>query len=250
MEVLIAMGIFTIGFVAVAAIFPSAILLQKRTIQEIESDQVAMNVRGLISARLFDESDLTADSNLSALGDLEVGFADDAAVRDFWTLSDRAYLANFAPDDSDADVGELAGYFWIPLFIDVDTTTVTSRKWEARVFVVRRNPTESYTISGPRVANDADPAEVPKVRSYDAVRSGTLAFTLNSAEEVLDPGDPILLSNGGNVRVASVDPTSDTVTIRSGVLPSGNFEVWIAPPASPGGTSPAREVIVIQEITP
>src|SRR5688572_8239180 len=50
MEVLIAIGIFAIGMVAVAAVFPTAIFLQKQTITDATSQQVARNAAAVLQA--------------------------------------------------------------------------------------------------------------------------------------------------------------------------------------------------------
>ena len=54
-EVLIAAGIFAIGLIAVAAIFPTAIQLQKQTFEEIRGDEFSKTVRALVLQRGFDE---------------------------------------------------------------------------------------------------------------------------------------------------------------------------------------------------
>ena len=50
MEVLVAMGIFTVGLVAVAAIFPTAITIQRDTVREVDGRRVAKNARATFLA--------------------------------------------------------------------------------------------------------------------------------------------------------------------------------------------------------
>ena len=52
---MIAAGIFAIGLIAVAAIFPTAIQLQKQTFEEIRGDEFSKTVRSLVMQRGFDE---------------------------------------------------------------------------------------------------------------------------------------------------------------------------------------------------
>ena len=44
LEVLVAMSIFAIGFVAVAALFPAASVLQKKTVDDLTGQQVGLLV--------------------------------------------------------------------------------------------------------------------------------------------------------------------------------------------------------------
>ena len=50
MEVLVAMGVFTVGLVAVAAIFPTAITIQRETVREVDGRRIGKNARAMILA--------------------------------------------------------------------------------------------------------------------------------------------------------------------------------------------------------
>lgn len=50
MEVLVAMGIFTVGLVAVAAVFPTAITIQRDTVREVDGRRLGKNARAMILA--------------------------------------------------------------------------------------------------------------------------------------------------------------------------------------------------------
>lgn len=50
MEVLVAMGVFTVGLVAVAAIFPTAITIQRETVREVDGRRIGKNARATILA--------------------------------------------------------------------------------------------------------------------------------------------------------------------------------------------------------
>jgi type II secretory pathway pseudopilin PulG len=50
MEVLIALGIFAVGLVAVAAVFPTAIAVQRETVRDLAGQRTVVNARGLIQA--------------------------------------------------------------------------------------------------------------------------------------------------------------------------------------------------------
>ena len=55
LEVLISIGIFAIGMVAVAAIFPTAAILQKRAVEANLAVQIADSVKAMIQARRWDK---------------------------------------------------------------------------------------------------------------------------------------------------------------------------------------------------
>ena len=50
MEVLVALGIFTVGLVAVAAIFPTAIAIQRDTVREVDGRRIGKNARATVLA--------------------------------------------------------------------------------------------------------------------------------------------------------------------------------------------------------
>jgi len=50
MEVLVALGIFAIGLVAVAAIFPTAITIQRETVREADGRRIGKNARAIVLA--------------------------------------------------------------------------------------------------------------------------------------------------------------------------------------------------------
>lgn len=252
-ELLIAMGIFTLGFVMVAAIFPTAILLQKRTIQQIESAQVAMNAKGLLRGRPYVQSQINALYGAPPVAvdqDVVLKIPNTSPVWDHWVLMERAYLGNYAPDlndgrpvaDSDPEGDpDQASYFWIPLLI----YDFSNSEWSARVFVVRRDPTVNYIDTGPDVANENDPETVPKVRRYDATGASGLTFNLTSAEDLLNPGDPVLLEDGSNATVRTIE--GNTVTLDS-IVPDVDFDVWLVAADTRTKSSPALRIVVIDDI--
>ena len=66
LEVLMAMGVFAIGFVFIAAIFPVAALLQKEAVDTINGQQASRNTQAVLqSIPVLATTDLTA-SHLTA----------------------------------------------------------------------------------------------------------------------------------------------------------------------------------------
>jgi hypothetical protein len=50
MEVLVALGIFAMGLVAVAAVFPTAIAIQRETVRDLAGQRVAVNAKSLVQS--------------------------------------------------------------------------------------------------------------------------------------------------------------------------------------------------------
>ncbi len=50
MEVMVAMGIFTVGLVAVAAVFPTAITIQRETVRDLAGQRVTANAKAMVFA--------------------------------------------------------------------------------------------------------------------------------------------------------------------------------------------------------
>ena len=55
---MLAMGIFVIGFVAVASIFPAAAILQKATVEDAVSQQFVRSATALLEGRQLSTTDL------------------------------------------------------------------------------------------------------------------------------------------------------------------------------------------------
>ncbi len=56
MEVLVALGIFTVGLVAVAAIFPTAITIQRDTVRQVDGERIGKNARAMVLAMARNDS--------------------------------------------------------------------------------------------------------------------------------------------------------------------------------------------------
>jgi prepilin-type N-terminal cleavage/methylation domain-containing protein len=59
MEVLIAMGIFAIGIIAIAAVFPTGISLQRETVRSLEGQRVAKNAHSIVQALAQEQPSFT-----------------------------------------------------------------------------------------------------------------------------------------------------------------------------------------------
>ena len=57
LEVLVSLGIFAVGLVAVAAVFPTAITIQRETVRELDGRRVAQNAKATIVAQSLNQVD-------------------------------------------------------------------------------------------------------------------------------------------------------------------------------------------------
>lgn len=241
-ELLIALGIFTLGFVTVGAIFPSALLLQKRTIQAVESEKLGRNAKAMLQAMPWDKADLDADFGTDTTEVLPL----DADRWDNWPLASRTLLADQYPSP------EIGDTFWVPLLWDADPDPGAT-DWTAFVFVLRRNPTvqdyEDPIPGGWTIANPAgtapDPVSIPKVARVDGLNGTGNGFELADAGDWLDVGDPVLISTGETGRVLDIDGSNVELDI---VGLTGTISVWFAPKPSENQAGPAREIFAVGSV--
>lgn len=274
MEVLVAVGIFAIGAVAVASIFPTAIFLQKQTIDDLELDQAVDNARAMVSSRKI---------NIAVAGPFDTQYSTDAmdapgpfgnSVQPLinagdnlfqqFGVRDRTYPSVYAPQDSSS--------VWVPVIRDSDgdpaTGGASNRVWEINVFVLQRRNDVDYSHAEALgdVAAPSDPL-YPSV-----LRVNVLAFS-NSAvlvdqfevpngtidEFQLAPAVPILDSNGTIYTIDEVDRNgggNDIIKIVGfiGANPFPPDALWIADPGGrvtgdPANRNPARRILIFTETT-
>lgn len=264
MEALVALGIFTIGFVAVAALFPAAAILQNQTISEVRAQQFSDNVRAMVKSHKFIKDDLLDTPAPDIVdGNVDIGqrvhrFNYTAAGYADWTLRDRSYPVRTTDP-------LLNDFYWVPLVRDADTQA-DSHEWQVFIFVLRREPGASYSqteIGDPAGADTANPNDfddkgtpapgddtfpVPKVRrltGFTAAQGSTTITNIPNASNIFKIGDWLLDNNGVVYRVTAVTPPS-TIGINSFITASPNpvTELWYADPGT-GGRSPARRIIVL-----
>jgi len=247
-EVLIAIGIFAIGLIAVASIFPVAILLQKQTVQEIEATHFGENARAIVAVRGFVESesvwdafDNDADVASPTIDGPDVVTPLPAGAMADWSLADRSYNALEPTDERRV--------FWVPLCYDSDPSG--DNAWQVFVFVVRGERDATYDRSSGTYANPStDPDYVPSVRRMTVdITGGTRLtnFDGNGADSnnprLIRPGESIVDQDGFVYKVSDAD--NDGITV-DGVIPgSGTINIWYAAPASPGESSTFVKLITL-----
>jgi len=228
-EVLVAIGVFAIGMVAVASIFPVAILLQKQTVEQLEADHFARNARALVAARGFTSAtwDSVENDDAGSGPDAVAPLPDDALAD--WSLADRSY--DTLEDPTNREV------FWVPLVYDADPAN-DAYAWRVYVFVVRAEEGKTYT----KVAADANPTGEPAIVPAVKVQTTTLAvtgsivnrFDFTNADDAITPGDQIVDQDGLVYTAFLVDNNGVQV---EGVIPGttgSNVDIWYAAPRNNG----------------
>jgi len=205
MEVLVAMGVFTLGFVAVAAIFPSALLLQKRTIDQENATTFATSTATFLGA-IYDNTTIdTTYNGLIASGRFgELTDADFGAI----ALADRAMLSDHYPSP------EFADYFFIPILGRDGTGT----QWSVYTLIVKRNPTVTDYTGNPDAiytGPSSDPAVVPRIAKGVVSTVGSSPSTLitiaGATSNDIGVGD-LIFTNGQLVTVLESDGGTFTLT--------------------------------------
>ncbi len=243
LEVMIAMGIFVIAFVAVAAIFPAGAYLQKQTMAEIQGKSVAESVKALVSAKPF--SAATLDGGVTA-GSLALSRVDPTDLSAAWPLGDRSFPSTAAtPQDG--------SYFWVPLVRRTVVPATNEGHWQVFCFVLRRDSNVTWNKSSGTWAADTSEDGVPGVRSTDGTASGdTFTFTTGGYNNprVIRVGDQIIDKWGTIYLVNKVD--NDWIKVTGSFMPRSSTtimpdEIWFAPPEWPssavGRPSPTLQII-------
>lgn len=217
-EVMFAMGIFTVGFVAVAAIFPVGMMLQRETLQDTHARHFAASTKAIVQMRGFSEAILEAQVTQSETV-TAVPQALTAPAPFGWSLADRSYNA--------IDPVNERRYFWVPLFFDADDGP--TRDWRVYIFVVKNRSRGDYSGSPTPQAVPDDPNYVPRVVGTNAARDGN-RFNFNNANpRRVRAGDKVLDNQGYVYRVARADNNGIEV---DGMIPQGSNGIWYAHPGN------------------
>ncbi len=214
-EVLVAMAVFALGFVAVAAMFPTAILMQRETVRQVQGEQFSDSGAATVLDRGFSGAAVNAAAPLDT-GSQKVFEAPDALSD--WSLADRSYIAQMP-------TGERR-LFWVPVFLDANPGQ--GRDWRVYLFTVGRQGADLYTGGGG--ANAGDPTTVPRIRGASSTYNGNQisdggVSDLRVGNKVVDQWGKIYTVKSTTGSTATLDnqivnPTNGNTT--------GNVDIWYA----------------------
>lgn len=249
-EVLIAFGIFAIGMIAVASLFPVAALLQKETANDILGKDAAESAKAIVLAKGLTYQPSVADRATNP-GDLDnyysiAGannshavplFQVDVALENRFTIWDRSY-PSFTPTIEDRDL------FWVPFIQDVGGDP-NNPVWVMHLFVLNRDSRADWDKTSGTWANPSDVSAIPGViGAACTIVAGSGDTALNIPGHEIQAGDRILDNNGIAYLVKEID--GNEVTINGVILtsPADPNTVWYAPPGAGGdGNSPTLNII-------
>lgn len=237
-EALVAMGIFTLGMTAIAALFPTALVLQRETVAQVDAKHFARNTRATVAALGFESAEFepsTGDmlNNGDGVNDGVSPMPNDAL--DDWSAADRSYKA------IDTDTTSRRAY-WTPLAHDADPDP-DSESWVVYIFVTRPRRDVDYLdkTTAPGTWAVPDGTHFPGVAEGTISNSGVNTITVGAADaEAIRAGDGIVLASGATYKVTKVDTSANTLTLDGVVTNVGSpFDYfWYAHPgdADPGAS--------------
>lgn len=252
-EVLIALGVFAIGMVAVASLFPVAALLQKQTIEEVLGEHAAQSAKSIVEAkRLTYEAPATGLTGKGDLGPyhtqagsvhsyaVPLSFVNADLVLKKYTYWDRSYPSAI-PLPADRDL------FWVP-FVQNISGEVTKPNWVMRLFLLKPDANVNYNVSAgdrSRCANPDDPPFFPKVLSIGCKVKDENTFTLSASNHGLEGGDLIMDNNGTDYKIAEVKGAEVKVLGRILESPESPRFIWYAPTYG-GNASPTLRIVTVK----
>jgi prepilin-type N-terminal cleavage/methylation domain-containing protein len=271
MEVLIAIGILAIGLVAVAAIFPPAILLQREAFNEsihqqyIRSAEATLQANQLSAARLLEYTDVTVPpavaDRVHALSQVP-GEAGAGSYIEEFSILDRSFPT--AVNDP-----SLREAFWVPLFARGPLANDYINDWRLYVFILvpRRGDVFLQPTTAAQAqfyANPEDPVYVPKVvfqELHAAINrpggGARLVFPDPGGNPGINVGDQVVGDNGVIYRVqdlgvTTTTPSRDFIDVNPGIR---NFDngldvdaIWYARlPDAGSNRSPVREIRLLSD---
>lgn len=257
MEVLVALGIFVLGFAAVAAIFPAAAVLQRNTASDVRTEHLQRSAKAVIQATrvTYDPDPDGNPSTVATGGDLAFyhsatssteqrllpfeNSGGDLTPEEVWPLDTRSFPGTtVVPAQRD--------FFWLPLIRDRNGDP-TNPDWQMVVFVLQRRNNVDYAASG-RTYAELDAITIPGLSAVSATASGS-TFTVSSTTTGLRENDILVDNIGGIYKVDSVaigatttDITVTGVIVQQGSLPDA---VWYAPRPAGVTSSPITAVFTL-----
>lgn len=238
MEVIVALGVFLIGFVAAAAIFPVGSILQRNTLRDLRTHDASRNALSLLTARKFDGNDLDALQPT----DLKVHEINDNVDPD-WGERDLTIDPSDLRDPADRDLR------WHPLirrtiFNSAATRRTLPNQWLAYIFILEK------------VGDEAWPDPPVSSAAVSSITNGNTRFVFNnnnpSGDLYVRPGDQLLDSNGVvYTAIGGQNGTDASGATVQGVIfnnPSIPDRVWFGVPIGDNSRGPTRRIVILGDV--
>lgn len=277
-EVLIAMGIFTVGAIAIAAPMLVAARIQGQTVDSILVKQGERNAEALLLARpaFYDPPAAPSGGPRPVFNDESDAPVADMTVHAFsktmlakWSLADRiiggsnvAYSVN--PEGRDGR------YLWVPLIRSTrrvsnqagDALVLDATQWQIYVFLMRIDREANYGSKlGSHWANRGDPDWVPGVRTMEVTVDagnwrklhigGGVSNDANGdgRPDLLRPGDKILDKYGRDysvIETVGAGAFKVDVPVSAEAAADAALVIWYAEPEHAAAPSPIRSIRLLQ----
>ncbi|MBX2850638.1 MAG: prepilin-type N-terminal cleavage/methylation domain-containing protein [Phycisphaeraceae bacterium] len=258
-EILIALGVFAIGMIAVASLFPAAAILQRETTQDVIGELAAQSAAAIVNAQPLtyewtgaasngDLADYYTHAGLTATDVVPLEYINvtGGTALDRFPVTDRSYPSA----QLDLSAGPLreviadCDLYWVPFIQDIngDPANTSPGKWIMRIFILEADSRATYADdTGDANLNGID--SFPKVRRVDVSSVSGNIFTL-AGTAAIETGDIVMDSNGNDHVVTNVNGTQVAVLNTIARSPDEPNRLWFAPRL--GGTaSPAQRVITV-----
>ncbi len=271
LENLVAMLIFSLGLIAIAGIFPSAILLQQRTIDEVLGQASKQQVEAIVDALPVDLATIDGAGGMAPdtyiqplVRTTAIGSPGTSIVPD-WESTD---VRSMPTSISNAD---LRDFYWVPLARRKYTPSTSYQDFEIFIFVLKRQDGAEYDRTDTLLpfsadagiwANNNDDNAVPGVRSREVERdvsdpfNRTFIIDHGFTENDFAVGDLIVDQFGKLYTINEVDPANDKIVLNSTIgadpliaSPTFPTEIWYAPAPTnnPVLGSPIVDVIILTD---
>lgn len=287
LEVLLALGVFAIGFVFIAAIFPVAALLQKEAVDTINGQQVARNTEAIMDAMQLPIGVLTTTGFTVNVN----GTAVDTDQRVFalsttgWSSTNCDWTQQIRSAPTMVTGVTDRKFFWVPVFRDTNSASnMSAGEIYTYVFVLQKRNNTTYPTSPSLFTpdacaniNDTDTVTVSGNTLYPIPKVFAVTVTATSSNTIkfkqtnfngnpstydtplqIDSGDKILDNNGTIYTVSDYDMTANTITIDGILLPTPNAidTIWFASPGSDpsdstkpsGKKSPTVDILILTDV--
>lgn len=256
-EILIALGLFAVGAIAIASLLPVAALLQRETAAEVVGEQAANSAKAIVDAkRLTYRVPTGGGSPGGNLGEYyKYAGKNRTNVVHLHVIDPKLLAQQLLPGDrsfpSATPKLEDRTLFWVPFVQDIKGDP-TQPNWVMRLFIMESNAQATYpSVADSKAigaANPNDPSFFPRVVPIGCQVKDEKTFVLANDKHGLEGGDLIMDNNGTDYKIAQVNGAEVTVLGQILFSPSKPNTIWYAPPFLPGGGtgSPTTRIITVK----
>ncbi|MCC5829700.1 MAG: hypothetical protein JJU36_09675 [Phycisphaeraceae bacterium] len=222
METLVALGVFVIGFTAVASLLPVGTVLQRNAITDVQTHTTAQAAINLLQGRGVAEADLATAAPHTRVQALP------GPAMNRWPTNLRR--------------GE-SRMFWYPLIRRNQAGADTDpSQWTGYVFILERHMRDGTEVM-------STPVPVVQLNASAAADGGEVIFNYTpNAAVTIRVGDPFLDSTGRIHRVARIIEPNRLAVVSPGMVPGEVSAIWVGRAAVGSSLRPEDRVTMTRRI--